>query len=180
MPEVDEVIFDLRRPIRQERIFGAEADEHADARVLHLRAEAVVRNTERRPIGRLRPRHAALAIEHQAIKGETDAARDIRKPIVLGRAGENGYAGRRALDVGPGEVTLDAQHEPRVHLVIVATLDAAQEAIGLGLRQRDAEPTTTAARPRVQRLHLLVVEVDAVERGFGRAPAATEVPADIE
>src|SRR5437016_6332542 len=79
------------------------------------------------------PSHAALAIEHPLIPGEAETSRDIRQPIgsrmevlVVEKRIE-----RTALDIGSGEVALDADEPVRGELVLTTGLAAADDTAGM-------------------------------------------------
>ena len=83
----------------------------------------------------LRPGGAALHVNKAAIQNHgAEAARDSGQPISLRGAGQNDKARARALDVGAGNITLDAEHGP-TGLPVVASLHATQETAAAGLEK---------------------------------------------
>ncbi len=179
MTEVDVVVLELRRPVRGEGVFDAGAEQRAEARVGDLGRErgadattAKRADVEVRTVLDLRPGHAALHVEQGAVVGHAEAARHIRDPAVLGMAGQHDDAGRGALEIGPAEITFDADQTPAGELPVAADRHAAQEPVGRGLRDRERESrdaTTAGTRG-----------AEAGELGLRRAPRTAHMAADVE
>ena len=58
---------------------------------------------------------------------------------MFGRAAEHQHAGRSPLEVGPGELGLDAEDRPIVELPVVTPLYPTQEPVGLDLGNGNRE-----------------------------------------
>src|SRR5262245_56201679 len=136
IPEADVVVLELRRPVPEEGVLDAGSEHRSDPLIADTCAEVpelseVVAQREAGAIIGLHPSNAALEVEHQAVVGEADAAGERRYPVVARRAGQYQYASRSTFEIGPGELGLYAEDQPRRHLKIVAGLHAPEEPICL-------------------------------------------------
>ena len=165
--EVGVEILDPRRPARIETVVDAAAQHVAQPDVAGVGVLIAGREVDSRE-ARAGPRDAAGDEGRPSAHVVADAAAQARQPLELfaGRPGVGGAVRQdlRVVEiVGKGSIELDAQHQPRREVMLVADLHAAEQpAIGRGAAGRGDSSGRIA------------------ERGVGIAEQVADMAADVE
>ena len=162
--ELDVVVFDLRRPMRQEAVFDAHAQEAADGGVGGAAADRRSRRSGAEAgaeaVARIGPGRTTLDVDQRLVESDdAESRRDIADPVVFGAASVKDDAGGATLESRAVEVALDTEHE-RPCLPVVASLNAAEEAGERIRRQRQCKAGDAQGRNGAQGSHGRAADID--------------------